>query len=402
MKQGLRAGMVTSKSMEDPMPSRKELERDKEIIEALSSWGAKSISGISAYILERMYRAEAMGNMNYFIEIKKHIDYFSKKAGVDLPSIIFGSDFSVSKQVFIDFSKNCLSICNIMEGKNNEMDTTKYIEENNRYIRESLVRIQTHLLVNSWVVNQDNKNTRRRILLVGSFISPVAAVGINKVRIGRKADGGYVMLNDFSGVDGAISLGINDEDSWDVDIMNRGIAVHQYDNTIERPPTSDSRLTFFREKISSSIESGTSSIDDAVGRIGGRKLILKCDIEGSEWDVFASTSSDTLKKFSQIACEFHGFGSIADDASFAKIEMALRNINRQFRPIHIHANNSGPWMIICGVPFPSVIEVTYANRSMYEFKETQEIFPTDLDYPNAPDLPEFYLGNFKYSLADLT
>jgi hypothetical protein len=56
-------------------------------------------------------------------------------------------------------------------------------------------------------------------------------------------------------------------------------------------------------------------------------------------------------------------------------------------------------MIVSGVPFPSVIEVTYVNRVLYRFEETTEIFPTELDFPNAPGLPEFYLGNFRYRSA---
>ncbi|MEK9826262.1 MAG: hypothetical protein VW395_08315, partial [Methylotenera sp.] len=34
-------------------------------------------------------------------------------------------------------------------------------------------------------------------------------------------------------------------------------------------------------------------------------MILQCDIEGSEWDVFSNLSQVTLSKFDQILLEFH-------------------------------------------------------------------------------------------------
>ncbi|SFP04106.1 Methyltransferase FkbM domain-containing protein [Mesorhizobium sp. NFR06] len=377
------------------MLNRKTLENDSEIVEALSSWGAKSIAGFAAFIIERMYRAEASNDVHSFVELRKHIEYFSKKAGVDLLSIIGGSDFRVDKAVFLDFSRNCLAVCGGIEKFIcNREDIKSELDD----IKGSLVRIQTQLLINSWVAETPREQLRERILTIGSLLSPMAVSGLDKIRIGSQTDGGYVMLDDFAGVDGALSLGINDDDSWDVDIARRDIIVHQYDNTIDKSPTSNDKFTFFKEEISSGNSRGVS-IDDATDRIGGKKLVLKCDIEGSEWGAFASVDSNTLKKFSQIVCEFHGFGSINDERSYVMIEKALTKLHTVFDVIHVHANNSGPWMIISGVPFPSVIEITFANRFMYKIEESTEIFPTKLDYPNAPSLPEFYLGNFRYRRA---
>lgn len=378
------------------MLSRKRLENDPDIQAALSSWGAKSISGLAAFVLERMYKAEASNDMHSFGELKKHIDYFSNKAGTDLPSIINGYNFNIEKEVFLDFSANCLAVSSGIQLESYFSSVSADIKRDIISIKESVGKIQTQLLINSWVNEVPSHNLRERILMIGSLLSPMTVPGMRKVRIGNQADGGYVMLDDFDEVDGALSLGINDDDSWDLDIANRGINVHQYDHTINGSPTANKRFDFFREKIVPKSDQDGTSISDAASRILGQKLLLKCDIEGSEWGVFATSEEHILKKFSQIVCEFHGFGSIENDESFKKIKDALVNLNSLFSAIHVHANNSSPWLVISGVPFPSVIEVTYANRLLYKFDETTEIFPTTLDYPNAPSLPEFYLGSFQY------
>lgn len=378
------------------MLNRERLENDPEIQAALSAWGAKSISGLAAFVLERMYKAEASNDMPSFAELKKHIDYFSNKAGTNLASIINGSDFNVEKNVFLDFSVNCLTVSSGIQLDPFFSHSSAGIKRELTSIKESLAKIQTQLLINSWVNEMPHQELRERILMIGSLLSPMAVPGMRKVRIGNQADGGYVMLDDFDGVDGALSLGVNYDDSWDLDIANRGITVHQYDHTVYGSPTANNRFVFFKEKIAPKSDSDGTSINDAASRILGQKLLLKCDIEGSEWGVFATSDEKTLKKFSQIVCEFHGFGSIEDDRSFKKIQEALMTLNSLFSVIHVHANNSSPWVIIGGVPFPSVIEITYANRLLYKFDETAEIFPTKLDYPNAPSLPEFYLGSFQY------
>ncbi|TPI60399.1 FkbM family methyltransferase [Mesorhizobium sp. B3-1-3] len=378
------------------MHSRKALETDTEVLAALSSWGARSISGLAAFILERMYRAETLLDESLFLELKKHVDYFSERAGVNLPIIINGSDFSVNKRVFLDFSENCAKVCLEIDKYDSILPSACSINSKILSIEDGINRIQSQLMIGSLVINSSNDKLRERIIGIGSLLSPVAVSGVLKRRIGGRADGGYVMLDDFKEVEGALSLGINDDDSWDADISNLGIEVHQYDHTIDGSPTIKEKLKFFKEKITSPYDSSGVSLRDAVLRQRGKKLVLKCDIEGSEWDVFSTADNETLERFSQIVCEFHGFGSIVNDELHINMERALKNLQLLFSVVHVHANNSGPWLIIGGVPFPSVIEVTFARKSLYHFNESTEIFPTALDFPNAPSLPDFYLGSFKY------
>ena len=64
--------------------------------------------------------------------------------------------------------------------------------------------------------------------------NPRKRLDSTKIRLGRNFDGGYVLLDDFADVGAALSLGINDDASWDLDIAQRNIPVQQFDHTIDR------------------------------------------------------------------------------------------------------------------------------------------------------------------------
>ena len=64
--------------------------------------------------------------------------------------------------------------------------------------------------------------------------------------------------------------------------------------------------------------------------------------------------------------------------------------------IHVHGNNFMPLIAVGNVPFPEVLEVTFANRNRYDFEDSDEIFPTRLDQPNWPGGADLYLGQFKF------
>ena len=77
----------------------------------------------------------------------------------------------------------------------------------------------------------------------------MSAKGFSKKRIGRDFDGGYVMLDDFAGVEATYSFGIAQETSWDCGIADLGIDVFQYDHTIEALPEENPRFHWLRSGI---------------------------------------------------------------------------------------------------------------------------------------------------------
>jgi Methyltransferase FkbM domain len=238
-----------------------------------------------------------------------------------------------------------------------------------------------------------------RALSVLKSFEPKKAVGFDKVRLGRNFDGGYILIDDFVDVGAALSLGINDDASWDLDIAQRNIPVHQFDHTIDRGPIDHPLITFHKVAAASVDAPGALSLDSIVKRhLAGcdRRVILKIDIEGHEWEVFKAASLATLDRFAQIVCEFHLLQHIGEPGYTEMFRLVLDKLRHHFEVVHVHGNNSWPLVNVSNVALPALLEVTFANRRHYQFAETNEVFPTAIDQPNVPSVPEIRLGCFKF------
>jgi len=92
-------------------------------------------------------------------------------------------------------------------------------------LREALDQISDELAGETY---EEIKDTLR-------LLRPHAVEGVKKLRLGSPYDGGYVVLDDFRGVDTAFSLGIEKNATWDLDVAKRGITVYQFDHTVDAP-----------------------------------------------------------------------------------------------------------------------------------------------------------------------
>lgn len=265
-------------------------------------------------------------------------------------------------------------------------------------IDASIQNLETISRLSHLVSDCSRQELHQRAMMIGGLLAPMRAAGVDKTRIGGPADGGYVMLDDLDSVTHALSFGIGDNDTWDVEVAERGIVVHQYDHTIIEPPSRQSNLRFYQTRIASAEVDGCETLRGALDLLNADpgEIILKIDIEGDEWQIFEHAEQVSLERLSQVVCEFHAFGLIANNRYFPSMKLALEKLNYSFAVVHVHANNSAPWLQLGGVPFPSVLEVTFANRNKYKFESSDEVFPTRLDRPNYAGFPDFYLGNFKW------
>jgi len=233
-----------------------------------------------------------------------------------------------------------------------------------------------------------------------SLLTPVKPVGFRKVRVGGPADGGYVMIDDFPSNPICYSLGIGGDVSWDIDMASRNAIVYQYDHSIDRPPTEHPNFRFSKLAVAGRDEDGScTTLATAIinnGHQEHRDLILKMDIEDSEWAVLDVTPESCLSQFSQIVIEFHGLARVENRSWATGAEMILKKLLRTHLPVHVHGNNWGRYTVIEGIPVPDVLEVTYASRARYSFVESDEIYPTPLDRPCKAGVPDFFLGHFKF------
>ncbi len=210
-------------------------------------------------------------------------------------------------------------------------------------------------------------------------------------RYGSNSDGGYLLNDDILKTDICISLGVGNDYSFDLDLSSECKEVLMFDHTINDPLITKSNIKFERIGISDVISKDFTTIDEILKQLPDESdLILKIDIEGSEWKVLSDLSQTSLLRFRQIIAEFHDLHRIADDKLFSDMRSAFKKLNKSHELINIHVNNWSAFQIIEGIPMPDVIEVLYLRR---DSNSSKDLRITTLNYigdmPNNPDLSDF-------------
>ena len=62
----------------------------------------------------------------------------------------------------------------------------------------------------------------------------------------------------------------------------------------------------------------------------------------------------------------------------------------------MYGNNAGGRVEFLDHEIPNLMESTLGSRARYRFEQSNETFPTDLDWPNLPNVPEIMLGKFSF------
>mmetsp|Transcript_89122 Transcript_89122/g.191229 ORF Transcript_89122/g.191229 Transcript_89122/m.191229 type:complete len:319 (+) Transcript_89122:122-1078(+) len=220
-------------------------------------------------------------------------------------------------------------------------------------------------------------------------------------RFGELHDGGYLTCMDGlagGNLKAAYSLGVEHHDQWSDDVgYELAVKVNQFDCTVsEGPPCSNCQ--FFPKCIRS--ESGSEdafpgqsvTLNKALELSGQkdaaqRSLLLKIDIEGSEWPIFADESKELLQKFQQIIVEFHSLDKVDKHPQYLK---AVQNIlHAGFRVAHLHGNNYAGMFTEGENRIPDVLEVTYISTGggSEGSCSDEQVFLAD-DAPNNPGAPE--------------
>jgi hypothetical protein len=220
---------------------------------------------------------------------------------------------------------------------------------------------------------------------LNELISPMKVLGKNKIRIGNKQDGGYVLLDDFDKIKFAYSLGISEEISFDKELADRNIEVFMYDHTINKLPYENPR--FHWKKIglignTSVTIQDMKSLDEIIlenGHSNEQNLILKFDIESFEWQVFENLPNKIINQFKYIVGEFHF--SDSDNINYYEILKKIQNTHQVF---HLHCNNCGEIINIKGYRLCNLLEISFINKKDYQFVNDDSIYPiNDLDYKNC-------------------
>lgn len=220
-------------------------------------------------------------------------------------------------------------------------------------------------------------------------------------RIGRDHDGGYVVPEKaLKEADVLFGYGIADDISFEEsfsDIYNK--PSYGFDCGTKHISTKNKKCKFISQcigtdeflykgqKSSETVKTFREQIKEF--HVEERNIFIKMDIEGAEYQAI-----DSVLKHSQnitgIAIEVH----FTDAPQILKLIDLLTKINKEFKLVHIHANNSG------GKPFrtpnldgtlPRVLELSYINNNLiekFEISENQK-FPKEIDMVNVPSLNDY-------------
>lgn len=227
---------------------------------------------------------------------------------------------------------------------------------------------------------------------VRMLLNVKAVKDFNLVRVGRKYDGGYLMLNDFASNMTAYSFGICDDMSWDKDVnFFGGMRVNMYDHTIDYAPEYVKDCIFFKKGIGVVDNEEESllcmkTILTDTGNIESRDLILKMDIEGAEWDIFDNLDLSIISQFRQMVFELHDMVSFDE-----KKQRVLEKINRTHQAIWVHGNNYGIAEKAGDVLVPNSFEVLFVRRDLYQFLDERVKFPFEGDMPNLSGRKDYIL-----------
>lgn len=230
------------------------------------------------------------------------------------------------------------------------------------------------------------------------MLRPVALANCDLERFGERHDGGYLMCgNLLGGVESGYSYGINGYDKWGCDISKRtGVTVHQYDcfNTTQ-PSCWGGDTVFHTECVGPAAATIDGRVFDTVSNQlakngdGSKRIVLKIDVEGAEWDSLLSAPDGALAQIDQLAVEFHW----VEDDTFRWVQdekhlRLVRRLRQFFEVAHIHFNNAS--CIGDLAPFPSwAYEVLFVSRRLAMVDPARKaggVHP--LDARNNPSLPD--------------
>ena len=231
-------------------------------------------------------------------------------------------------------------------------------------------------------------------------------IDVDLIRLGNPHDAGYVLAAMSSNAD-VLSFGVGGDVSFELDLAALGKNVHLRDHTVAGLPRDHPRFTFRKKGICGAGEE-TAELSTLAAHLADLDpydgpLLLKMDVEGSEFDVFSTLDASVLERFEQIVIEIHWLENLGDREFRRKFVRTLQTINSLFTLFHVHANNWCPLVLVEGFTVAGVLELSYIRTDLVRRTASSRIYPTDLDSannPHAPDHPLFFYPFLPLSLAE--
>lgn len=214
------------------------------------------------------------------------------------------------------------------------------------------------------------------------------------VRLGASTDGGYLVPNDFDGVEACFSPGVADTATFESQLVERGIKSYLADFSVEEAPISNEMISFEKKFLGDTDGEIYMRLETWVqSKVGNTQndLLLQMDIEGAEFHVILDTPSSILNRFRMIIVEFHGMDRLFDQSGFLFINQAFQKLLKDFTVCHIHPNNVDPVWKHGPFGVPRTLEFTFLRKDRVVPTGQALSFPHPLDSPNVAERKDIVL-----------
>ena len=266
----------------------------------------------------------------------------------------------------------------------NRIDLLKRFTNNNPFIYKHM---------EDCLLNEPDK-----LFCIYSLIYPKRVIGKNKILLGEKSDGCYVLLDDFENIKIAYSFGISNMIQFDAELAKRGIDVYMYDHTIDSLPYNNTKFHFSKIGICGNNERTEflKTLEDLIklnGHTSEKNMLLKIDVEGGEWNPFNELNEDILRQFKYIVIEYHFFDPLKEELYYNVIKKVHKSHQAFHFRCHQRENISPIRNRIC-----RYLEVSYIIREGNKFDKDDSIYPIfEFDHtgPNNNNQLEINLNIFK-------
>lgn len=221
------------------------------------------------------------------------------------------------------------------------------------------------------------------------------------VRIGGRGDGGYLLPDDFAGIDTCFSPGVGPTSAFEEDLAGRGIKSFLADYSVDRPASENAMFHFEKKFIGSYHDDKQMTLESWVNRnhTGSSDLILQMDIEGGEYEAISNASLELLTRFRILVIEFHELDELFCPFGLRIIQSVFAKLLKNFNIVHLHPNNCLPLVKVKEYAVPKTLEVTFLRKDRIVTQKPQLNFPHLLDEKSTDLVPDIILPNCWYQPA---
>jgi hypothetical protein len=217
-------------------------------------------------------------------------------------------------------------------------------------------------------------------LCIYHLLVPKKVIGKERILIGPKKDGSYVILDDFKNIKFAYSFGIRREIQFDKNLADRGIDIYMYDHTINSLPYNNDKFHWKKIGITGKNKSNNKllkNLEELIienGHSSEENMILKMDVEHHEWESLIDIPSKILGKFKYILIEYHFRDERIINETLLYYNV-IKKIQETHQVFYLRCHNQYLIVNFGNNRFCKYLEVSYIIKKDYEFTYDQTIYP---------------------------